>query len=394
MTGGTGLVKAQGLLLFYSNNANDQLRVDHVHFNSTTYTGGAGSSGAWTGRINGCFTGVIDHNVFDNASPSDPGSVVQGFMASNTCNDTSGWGDGSWAFATGFGTSNFIFQEDNIFNGGLEGDCDVAGKFVSRYNTLNGNSQASSWIHTHGTQANGGRVRGCRAYEAYHDYFNVAGSGSALFGADGGPSLIWGNTVNHATARFSDFGNERNDGQHHQGATPGDWGFCGASTIDPNTGSANGVGSAWDGTTSGNGYPCFDGTGRGQGIQVLNGANFPGALNSTTGTIAFTQEYLEPSYQFMIQWNNRNRLWPYCVSSISLHGGTRWDVWDQPDRLLRCCLLRNRCERGQWRVVCLHFHEYLDEHLQTLHLSAPACRRRGGRRSESAVWPNRNGPLV
>ena len=295
--GGTGAVKGQGLLLYYSqSSAGSQIRFDHDHFNATT-----SGNGAWAGAVNGCTTGVIDHNVFDNASTSDTGSVVQGFMAANTCNDSLGYGDGSWAYATGFGTSNFLFMENNVFNGGLEGDCESGGKFVSRYNTLNSSSQSSSWIHDHGTEQNGGRVRGCRAYEAYNNYFNiVSGSGSVMFGGDGGTSMVWGNTLNKTTALFSGYGDERNDGQHHQVGTPSGWGFCGTSTIDPNTGLANGVGSAWDGNSNaGTGWPCLDGLGRGQGTQALNGANFPSALNSTTGTIAWPHEYLEPIYQWM-----------------------------------------------------------------------------------------------
>ena len=156
--GGSGAVKGQGLLLFYSNSATSQIRFDHDHFNSTT-----SGNGAWAGAINGCTTGVIDHNVFDSASTTDSGSVVQGFMVANTCNDSLGYGDGSWAAKTGFGTSGFIFMESNVFNGGLEGDCETSGTFVSRYNTLNTNSQSSSWIHSHATEQNGGRVRGCQS---------------------------------------------------------------------------------------------------------------------------------------------------------------------------------------------------------------------------------------
>ena len=60
------------------------------------------------------------------------------------------------------------------------------------------------------------------------------------------------------------------------------------------------MGSAWDGNSNaGTGYPCIDGLGRGQGTQALNGANFPNALNSATGTIAWPHEYLEPIYQWM-----------------------------------------------------------------------------------------------
>ncbi len=296
MQGGTGSVKYQGLLLFYSNNAGSQLRIDHNHFNLTT-----GGTTGWAGRLNGCFTGVGDHNIFDNASPTDTSSVVQGFMNSNTCNDSLGYGDGSWAYPTGFGTSNFFFWENNIINGGLEGDAIGGGKFVSRYNTINSCSHSSSWIHNHGTAQNGGRVRGTRAFEAYHDYLNSCDSGSALIGDAGGTGLVWGNTLSRTAMVFLAVGDERNDGEHPQTATPNGWGACGTAAGGP---------SNWDG----NGPSCLDGIGRGQGLQSLNGANFPNALNSTTGTIAWPEEYLEPVYAWM---NSLAGTTPYSIASPS-----------------------------------------------------------------------------
>ncbi len=287
--GGTGTTKFQGDLLFYSNSSTSQVRVDHNHINQTT-----GGTTGWAGRFNGCFIGVVDHNVFDNASPSNTTSVVQGFMHSNACNDSLGFGDGSWAYPTGFGTSNFIFEENNIFNGGLFGDSITGGKFVARYNTFNSNSQSSSWIHNHGTALNGGRVRSSRAFEVYHNYFNPVGSGSVMVGDAGGPGLVWGNTISTTSAFLVAVGDERNDGQHGQTGTPGGWGYCGIGTLN-----LSGPTSNWDGNNDSTGWPCLDGIGRGQGIQALNGANFPGALNSTTGTIAWPEEYLEPVYTFM-----------------------------------------------------------------------------------------------
>ena len=291
MQNGSGGNKFQGLLLFYSNSSSSQIRVDHSHFNLTTGTSGTG----WAGRLNGPFVGVMDHNVFDNASPTNTGSVAQGFMNSNTLNDSLGFGDGSWAFPTGFGGSNFMFYENNVFNGGLFGDCIGGGKFVARYNTFNSDSKSSSWIHNHGTAQNGGRTRSCRAFEAYNNYFNAATTGSVMVGDAGGTGLICCNTVSRtSSAPFIAVGDERNDGGHSQSPTPGEWGYCGIGTLNP-----SGPTSNWDGNVDSTGRACLDGIGRGQGIQALNGANFPSALNSTTGTIAWPEEYLEPVYAWM-----------------------------------------------------------------------------------------------
>jgi hypothetical protein len=289
--GGTGATKFQGDLLFYSNSAQATVRVYGNHFNQTT-----GGTTGWAGRFNGCWSGVVTTNVFDNASPTDTTSVVQGFMHSNTCNDSLGFGDGSWFVATGFGNPyGYIYEENNVFNGGLFGDCIISGKFVARYNTFNSNSESSSWIHTHGTAQNNGRVRSCRAIEVYHNYFNpTTVSGSDLIGNSGGPELIWGNTVAILSKHFIAVGDERNDAQHGQTATPNGWGYCGIGALNP-----SGPTSGWDENVDSTGRACVDGIGRGQGLQHANGVDFPGALNSSTGTIAWLEQYLEPVYSWM-----------------------------------------------------------------------------------------------
>ncbi len=224
-------------------------------------------------------------------------------MNSNTCNDSLGYGDGSWAYPTGFGTSNFFFWENNYVTGGVIDDCSAwRVKFVARYNTINSCSHSSSWIHNHGTAQNGGRVRGTRAFEAYHNYIsNTNGTMDAALGSKQATSLIWGNTV--TSGSYYNFWHSCTDRQcdtEHETATPIGWGFCGTSAIDPNTGSANGLGSPWDGNSStGNGYPCLDGIGRGQTVQALNGRDFPSRLDSSTNAISWPHQYLEPVYMFM-----------------------------------------------------------------------------------------------
>ena len=391
---GSGGNKFQGLLLFYSNAAGSQIRMDHNHFNLTTGTSGTG----WAGRLNSCFSGVADHNRFDNASPTNTGSVAQGFMNSNTCNSSDPYGDGSWATATGFGGSNFFFYEANDFEGGLFGDCITGGKFVARYNTFNSDSKSSSWIHNHGTAQNGGRVRSCRAFEAYNNYLNPATAGSAIIGDAGGTGLIWGNTLSRTSAVFLAVGDERNDSGHSQSPTPGAWGYCGIGTLNP-----SGPISNWDENVDSTGRACLDGIGRGFDVQALNGLNFPNALNSITGTIAWPQEYLEPVYAWM--------------NTLARHNGAEYR---QPcDSSKPGCLYRQSIVR-RWRSLCerhwirnypahyvyrragrsirrfsnrqlwnrvlpddnpdllrLHVREHLDKHLHALHLPAPADRKLG-----------------
>lgn len=193
-----------------------------------------------------------------------------------------------------------MFVESNYMNGGYLEDCGNGGAFVARYNTIINGGPISAVIHSHGTYTENGRGRSCRAYEAYHNYI-VGPSGTnddAVFGSTGGPSMVWGNTLVSGYNWFAAVGSSRNDGSHAETNTPNGWGYCGTSSINPNTGNPNGTGSGWDGNTpSTTGYPCLDGLGRGQG-QALNGQNFPNALNSVTSSIAFPAEKLEPIYYF------------------------------------------------------------------------------------------------
>lgn len=283
--GNTGSVKNDGIIVFYGKS--DAFRLDHNHFNVGAYTN---HFGTFTGRLYGELEGVLDHNIYDNGGSN---TVAQGFAISNTIGDSIGYGDGTWSAPTNFGSSAFIFIEDSIMNGGELEDCDTAGRFVARYNTILNGSTGSAAIHVHGTKTQAGRGRSCRAYEAYHNY--VVGPSSpdyALVGSAGGPSLVWGNTLASGYNFLTAVGASRNDGSETETNTPNGWGYCGTAV------NGNGVGSGWDGNSSSTtGYPCLDGIGRGQG-KSLNGQNFSNALNSLTSSIAWPQQYLEPVYYF------------------------------------------------------------------------------------------------
>jgi hypothetical protein len=109
--------------------------------------------------------GVIDHNTFD------PGYGT--FIAVNNPNwrGVGSYGDNSYAQASGFGGSQFLFIEDNTFNGtGTQQSVDsyYGARFVFRYNTEVGCEPGG-----HGTDSTG-RARGIRAMEMYNN--SVSGS--------------------------------------------------------------------------------------------------------------------------------------------------------------------------------------------------------------------------
>jgi hypothetical protein len=289
--GSNGAPKGSGILDFWGSSHN--LRLDHNHFNNNTYSPAINGNML---RIEQGNLGVLDHNLVDLGGNT---SVAEGFDIFNPYDDSIGNGDGSWADSTGFGSANFIFIESNQFNGGLPQDCYVAGRYVMRYNYFNGAFVA---IRDHGTKTPGGAVRGCRAFEAYHNYITGPGGNSTAYspiGSEGAPALIWDNTEAAGYYRLFSGGAPRNNGSETETNTPNGWGYCGTA------GNNNGVGSQWDGNKGGggspttSGYPCLDGLGRGQTQQSLNGANFPNRLNSSTGSIAWPQQELEPIYFWM-----------------------------------------------------------------------------------------------
>jgi hypothetical protein len=274
------------------NGGSQNFRVDHSHFDNSTYSPATASSMV---RIGGSIEGVMDHNVVDLLENGAYFTSANGFQTFNDIGDSIGniVGDGAWANPTGWGTSEFLFMENNQFNGGYPNDCDNAGRFVMRYNTFN---TASTTTQTHATVSAGGPIRGCRGYEYYHNYIqHSAPEGDAALGSKGGSALVWGNTM-APNAYYNAYGagTDRQSGDRTETNTPNGWGYCGTAV------SNNGVGSKWDGNSSITlGYPCLDGLGRGQTVQVLNGQYQPLRLNSATGTIAWPQQFLEPIYLWM-----------------------------------------------------------------------------------------------
>jgi hypothetical protein len=261
-------------------------RFDHNHITGT------GHQNEWV-RVVGHVIGVIDHNAGDENPTSANGDNY--FQAFDPVDDTIGWGDGAWADDSLWGTANFLYIEANYLKGGAGNDCAEGGRFVMRYNTLDSNYVA---IQTHATKSAAGAGRGCRAFEAYHNYITGptgASTGDSPIGSKGGTALIWDNTMPQGFYRFFVPSTDRNidpANVNENAGQPTDWGYCGTAI--------NGTGSTWDGNqTAASGYPCLDGIGRGKG-DTLNGADTIAARrNTTTGTQSWPHQLLEPIYLFM-----------------------------------------------------------------------------------------------
>ena len=274
------VLKQNGMIIL----SGGKVRIDHCRFDTTQGV----IKSLWIAVY-----GVIDHSIFDT-------SVVGPYFG-NGAGPGDQPGNGTWAAPTGFGTSNFLFLEDNLFRGIVSGpfalgDGWTASRIVYRFNTI----QGGAGFEGHAT-GHAGDDRGVRAQESYGNSYTVlpdqASAPYDMASIPSGTALIWGNTSEDNNLKNGIVFNvtRKNNDTYPQTATPGGWGYAGTAF--------NGTGSNWDGGTALGtdttlGYPCIDQPGRGQG-DLLTGI-FPSKINSTTGTIAWPNQALEPIYV----WNN------------------------------------------------------------------------------------------
>src|SRR5204863_595274 len=133
-------------------------------------------------------TGVIDHNAFVMDRTGLPINIYDSYWNGRTL------GDGSWAAPTGFGSSQFLFIEDNTFthsDASLRGITDSygGGRFVVRHNNI-----FNGLIANHGTESTG-RARGGRAMEVYENTFNGTNLNRFVGDVRSGGVLFHDNTI-------------------------------------------------------------------------------------------------------------------------------------------------------------------------------------------------------
>jgi hypothetical protein len=290
--GGSGGIKNNGVVSI--NGFSQNMRFDHNHLNMQTYSPSNNGNAL---RFNNWIYGVVDHNIIDLESVGNGLSI----WYDEYNNDSAGFGDDAWAANTSLGSNQFLFVETNTFNSGSNNshgtasDCSHGGKYVWRFNTMNGAA-----LQTHPTGGSG-RGRGCRAWEIYNNTFSGNNSGGGananfnLFFMSSGTGVIWGNSATTGYTNFVTIHSMQVDNStYSESAPPAEWGYCGTSFASS---------SAWDGPAP-SGYPCIDQPGRGKG-DLLQG-QFPNTCDVTSGQCAksnyngsFSNEALEPVYEWM-----------------------------------------------------------------------------------------------
>jgi hypothetical protein len=283
--GGTGTFKDNGFLgLFASGGGTAQVRLDHQHWTMNT--------GNWSNMklmsVGAGIRGVLDSSILDMKELSWI-HIVNGRSQ----------GDTEWAQDTNFGSNDFFYIEDNQINGSTTGtvyssivlDSHTGGKFVIRFNTLV--ECGVSQTHPTGHAADD---RGCRAHENYCNVVTSSLAKDPNFAMDynnSGGAMVWGNSANNVFKNMLYLNNCRagpggSNCGYTQSAPPNGWGYPG-TTYGP---------SNWDSNVDSSGYRAIDQPGSGRG-DLLSGT-FPSKTNTTTGTVAWPNQALEPIYY----WNN------------------------------------------------------------------------------------------
>lgn len=136
--------------------------------------------------------GLVDHNNFIITGTN---KAVVGFHPSWQGVGQSG--DNSWGATVNWGSSEFLFLEDNTINHGAVGACwdnFIGFRGVARFNTL----VSCTW-EEHGTDT-GQRDRGTRAIEIYGNVQDAQSTGSTqITDARSGSGFVWGNSTTNVT---------------------------------------------------------------------------------------------------------------------------------------------------------------------------------------------------
>jgi hypothetical protein len=215
------------------------LRMDNLTL--TNWAGHTEAGISYGLSVVGDMFGVIDHNTV-NGSAGNYLQLVEENNASYL--GTGQWGDNSWAQPEGYGSANFLFFENNIFNdaGCCENEGGTGalqtrggGRVVVRYNTFTITDSYNYAMTWHGTESNQ-RARGGRAFEFYENNWTCEATCQQVADIRSGTGLFWGNTATVTSGNFSNglfvFNTYRT-----QGSPSPQWGPCDGSTVyDTNDG--------------------------------------------------------------------------------------------------------------------------------------------------------------
>lgn len=252
------------------------LRIDHGTY---SFSPASGVTSGRVGWINmpcaapGC---VVDHNSITNldftvASELSADASLNAPGSSTTCASLGGAdncaGGTEWNQPMVFDNGSEVYFENNTYtftntyaNNDMM-DCELGGRYVFRYNTVNGNQ-----IFGHGWDS---VATSCLEIDAYKNTIDGASQAQANILFRGGAGVLYQNILKNSTAGPMLLTNYRSSNNGGLFITPpscvtktgGICNYCGDST--PNPADANVT----------NGYACFEQPGRGSGTNSFLGGS-------------------------------------------------------------------------------------------------------------------------
>jgi hypothetical protein len=135
--------------------------------------------------------GVVDHNTF----LASAGSISM-YIYNRRWNNQGTTADGSWIDSSHFGTSQFLFIEDNIFT--LDTAYALLDGYAGTRWVFRHNSVTRGHLEIHGTDS-AGRLRGGRAFEVYNNSFAGPTQGDYVINGRSGVFVIHDNVTTGIT---------------------------------------------------------------------------------------------------------------------------------------------------------------------------------------------------
>ena len=215
--------------------------------------------------LNGFFVpdtviGVVDHNQIVTG-----GKTLQFCYPYATHWNGGAYGDGSWAAPANWGSSQFLFFEDNTFTNtntkyqAYFFDGFGGARFVLRHNTSSGGLLGSN----HGTESPG-RNRSCRAMDIYKNNISCNNLNRFPAGSRGGSTLFHENTITQCWGGIAQY----NLDAYRMLSSFAPWG------------GADGT-NGWDKNNAGN--PFYSGTASAVGTNTVSVSGNPWTINQWSG---------------------------------------------------------------------------------------------------------------
>lgn len=178
-------------------------RIDNNYFNQVAY----GSRVTYTDGSSGKMTGLFDHNVFyypkTGTNPYGNNTYQNTYKgSSSTC-----YGYDSLHRATGFGTNDFVFWENNyMFNTGIE-TSSGGGRVVLRYNEVASDYTNGSMavLDGHGADTRGHQACGIVANEFYKNTITGVYAFAQIVDMRGGKWMVHNNTTQSGKLQINEY---------------------------------------------------------------------------------------------------------------------------------------------------------------------------------------------